>query len=106
MVENIYAGILMGKHTVTEKLFDDKHGALSRLKSWLQINEQKSRRKRVYVDFVDLKNTCDRDNRKTIRQVLNMNDVGGKLLSGIKSMYFNSLAVRKGEISHLKLIVI
>ena len=39
-------------------------------------------------------------NRETLWQVQKMNDVGGKLLSGTKSMYVNSLAcvrVKGGE---------
>ena len=38
--------------------------------------------------------------REGIRQVLNMYDVGGKLLNGIKSMYVNGLAcarIKGGE---------
>ena len=35
----------------------------------------------------------DRVNREALWQVLGMYDVSGKLLSGIKSMYVNSLAL-------------
>ena len=43
------------------------------------------------VGFIDLKKPYDRDKRKTFWHVLRMYDVGGKLLSGIKSMYVDSL---------------
>ena len=46
----------------------------------------------MYVDFIDLKKVYDRVNRETLWQVLRMYDVGGKLLSEIKSMYVDSLA--------------
>ena len=46
----------------------------------------------VYVGFIGLDKAYDRVNREALLQVLRMYDVGGKLLNGIKSMYFNSLA--------------
>ena len=44
----------------------------------------------VYVGFIDLEKVYDRVNRKGLWQVLRMHDVGGKLLSGIKSIYVDS----------------
>ena len=41
----------------------------------------------MYVGFIDLEKAYDRVNREALRQVLRMYDVGGKFLSGIKSMY-------------------
>ena len=53
----------------------------------------KSREKkyRAYVGFVDLEKAYDRVNREALWQLLRMYGVCGKLLNGIKSMYFNSL---------------
>ena len=45
----------------------------------------------MYVGFIDLE-VFDTVNMETLCQVLRMYDVGGKLLSGIKSMYIDSLA--------------
>ena len=44
------------------------------------------------MGFIDLEKVYDRVNRKALLQVLRMYDVGGKLLSGIKSMYVDSSA--------------
>ena len=44
----------------------------------------------MYMDFMDLE-VYDKVNREAQWQVLKMYDVGGKLLNGIKSMYFNNL---------------
>ena len=54
----------------------------------------KARKKkcRVYVGFIDLEKAYDRVTREALWQVLRMNDVGCKVLSGIKSMYVDSLA--------------
>ena len=52
------------------------------------------------MGFMDLEEAYDRVNREDLWQVLKIYDVGGKLLSGIKSMYVNSLAcvkVKGGE---------
>ena len=46
----------------------------------------------MYVGFMDLENAYDRVNREALWQVLGMNDVGGKMLNGIKSTYVNSLS--------------
>ena len=45
----------------------------------------------MYVGFMDLEE-YDRLNRRGLWQVLRMYDMGGKLLSGIKSIYFYCLA--------------
>ena len=45
---------------------------------------------RVYVGFIDLEKVYDRVNREAFWQVL-IYAVGGKLLSGIKSMHVDSL---------------
>ena len=50
----------------------------------------------MYVKFIDLEKACDKVNRETLR----MYDVGGKILSGIKNIYVDSLArikVKGGE---------
>ena len=46
----------------------------------------------MYVGFIDLEKAYDRVNRKALWQVLRVYDKGGKLLNGIKSVYFKSLA--------------
>ena len=46
----------------------------------------------MYVDFIDLEKAYDRVNRETLWQVLRMYDADGKILTGNKSMYVNSLA--------------
>ena len=54
----------------------------------------------MYVGFIDLEKAYDRVNKKALWQVLRMYDVGGKLLSGMKNMYVDSLAsvrVKVGE---------
>ena len=53
----------------------------------------------VYVDFM-LEKAYDRVNREVLWQVLRMYDISGRLLSGIKRMYVDSLAcvrVKQGE---------
>ena len=54
----------------------------------------------MYVGFIDLENAYNRVNKEALWQVLRLY-VGSKLLSGIKSMYVDSLAcVRvKGDMS-------
>ena len=52
------------------------------------------------MGFMDLEKGYDRVNRESLWQVLRMHDVVSKLLNGMKSMYFNSLAcvrVKGGE---------
>ena len=54
----------------------------------------------MYLGFMDMEKAYDRVNREALYQVLRMNDVGGKWLSGIESMHVNSLAcfrVKGGE---------
>ena len=46
----------------------------------------------MYVGFIDLEKTYDRANGEALWQMLRMHDVGGKLLSGIQSMYVDSSA--------------
>ena len=41
---------------------------------------------------IDLEKAYDRVNREVLREVLRIYDMGGKLLSGIKRMYVDSLA--------------
>ena len=52
------------------------------------------------MGFMDLEKVYDSVNREVLWQDLWMNDMGGKLLSWIKSIYVNSLArvgVKEGE---------
>ena len=44
------------------------------------------------MGFIGLENAYDRVDREGLWQVLRMNDVGGKHLGGIKSMYVDSSA--------------
>ena len=44
------------------------------------------------MGFIDLEKAYDKANREILWQVLRMYDVDGKLVSGIKSMYVDSLA--------------
>ena len=46
----------------------------------------------MHVGFIDLEKPYDRVNREALWEVLRMYDVGGKLLSGIKRIYVDSLA--------------
>ena len=48
----------------------------------------------MYLGFIDLEKAYDRINREALWQVLRMYDAGGKLLSGIKSMYVEKPCVR------------
>ena len=54
--------------------------------------------------FMDLEETYDRINKEAQWQALRMYDVGAKLLSGIKSMYVNSLACLRASVSELKVM--
>ena len=52
------------------------------------------------MGVIDLEKGYVRVNREALWQMLRMYDVGGKLLNGIKSTYFNSLAcfrVKEGD---------
>ena len=54
----------------------------------------------MYVSFTDLEKVYNRVHRETLWEVLRMYDVGGKHLSGIKSMYVDSSAcvrIKGGE---------
>ena len=57
-----------------------------------QIDEKEcEKKKRVQIGFMDLEKAYDRINKERLWQVLRMYDVGGKLLNGIQSMYYNSI---------------
>ena len=43
------------------------------------------------MGFVDLDKAYDRVNREALWQVVNMYDMGNKVLNGVKSMYVNRL---------------
>ena len=45
----------------------------------------------MYIYFMDLEKAFHRVNREAVWEVLRIYNVGGKLLSGIKSMYVNSV---------------
>ena len=47
------------------------------------------------MSFIDLEKEYDRVNKEALWQVLRMYDVNDKSLSGIKSMYVDSLACVK-----------
>ena len=54
----------------------------------------------MYLGFMDLEEAYNKVNKESLWQILRMYNVGGKLLNGVKSMHFNSLAcvrVRGGE---------
>ena len=54
----------------------------------------------MYVGFTDMEKLYNRINREVLWQELRMYDVGGQLLSGIKSMQIDSSAcvrVKGGE---------
>ena len=54
------------------------------------VDKAREKIRRVHVGFIGLEKAYDRLNREALWQVLRINDVGGKLLSGIKSMYVHS----------------
>ena len=61
-----------------------------------QMGEKVREKKcRVYMGFIDLEKVNNKVNREALCQVLRMYDVGGKLLSGMKSMYVDSSACVK-----------
>ena len=67
--------------------------------------EEREKKCRVYVGFMDMEKEYDRVKRETLSQVLRMYDAGGKQLNGIKSMYVNSLAcvrVKGGESEYFR----
>ena len=53
------------------------------------------------VGFIDLEKVYDRVDREALWQVLRTYDVGGKFLSGIKSMYIDSSACVRVKVSGL-----
>ena len=57
------------------------------------------------MGFRHLEKAYDRVNRVVLWQVLRMYDVGGNLLSGIKSMYVDSTACVREKVSSLGEIV-
>ena len=85
---------------MTEGLIDDEQGGfrsqrgcVDQIFTLKQIGEKAWEKKwRMYMGFMDLKKVYDRVNREALWQVLRMYNVGGKLLSGVKSMYVDSSA--------------
>ena len=51
------------------------------------------------MGFMELKNVHDKVNREELWQALRIYDVGEKLLNGIKSMYVNSVACVRVNVS-------
>ena len=109
VVGKIYAGILVGRvRRVTRGLIDDEQegfkagkGCVDQIFTLKQTGEKAREKKcRVYMGFVDLEKAFERVNKEALWQVLRMYDVRGKLLSGMKSMYVDSLAcvrIKGGE---------
>ena len=63
-------------------------GCVDQIFTLKKIGEKK---RRMYVGSIDLEKVYDRINRKALWQVLRIYDVSAKLLSGIKSIYVDSL---------------
>ena len=107
MVIKIFAGIVLdGAHRVTGGFISGK-GYVDQIFARKQIGEKARKKKhRVYVGFINLEKVYDKVNREALWQCLRMYDVGGNLLSGIKSMYVDSLACArvKGGKSELFMI--
>ena len=89
-------------------MIDDKQGGfragrgcVDKIFTLKQIGEKgRQKKRRVHVGFIDFEKAYDRVNREALWQVLKMYDVGGKLLSTIKSMYVDSsgcVSVKGGE---------
>ena len=76
-------------------------GCVDQIFTLKQIDEKAREKKcRVCVGFIDLEKAHVRVNTEALWQVFRMYDVGGKLLSGIKSMYVESsdcVRVKGGE---------
>ena len=60
-------------------------------RAWIG-EKAREKKRRVYVSFIDLGNAYDRVNSEALWQLLRMYGVSDKMLSGIKSMYVDSLA--------------
>ena len=76
-----------------QRSFRKGRGYVNQIFTLKKIGEKaRERKRRVYMGFLDLEKAYDRVNRDVLWQVLRMYEVGGKLLSGIKSMYVDSLA--------------
>ena len=89
MIDDEQGGFIAERECV-EKIFTLK-----------QIGEKAREKKcRVYVSFIDLEKAYDIANMVALWQMLRLYDLGGKRLSGIKSMYMDSSAcvrVKRGE---------
>ena len=75
-------------------------GDLEQILTIKQIGEKAQEKNIVYVGFINLEKAYKRVNREALWHMLIMYEVDGKLLSGIKSMYIDSLAcfrVKGGE---------
>ena len=51
----------------------------------------------MYMGFIDLEKAYNKVNKEALWQVLRMYIVGGKLLSGMRSMYVNSSPCIRGK---------
>ena len=56
------------------------------------MRKHERKKRRVYVTFIYLEKSYDSVNREALWRELRMYDVGSKLLSEIKIMYFDSSA--------------
>ena len=112
MAGKIYVGILVDTVPIIP---DDEQGGIragrgcvDHIFTLKQIDEKACEKKcRVYMGFIDLEKGFGRFNREALWQVLRIYDVGGKLLSGIKSMYVDSSAcvrVKVGESKQFRIV--
>ena len=101
VVGKVYAGILVDRvRRVTEDLIGEEHGTfrsgrgcVDQIFTLKQMSEKmRGKKNKLYLGFMDLKQAYDRINREALWQVLRIYGVGGRLLSGIKSMYIDSEA--------------
>ena len=99
-------------HRVTGGLIDDEkegfrvgRGCVDQIFTLKQIGEKSQEKKcTVYMGFIDLEKVYDRVNKEALWQVLIIHDMGGKLLSGIKSVYVNRspcLRIKMGDSSRI-----
>ena len=94
---------------MTGGLIDDDQGGFNagrvcvdQIFTLKQIVEKAREKKcRVFEDFIDLEKAYDRVNEEALWQVLRKYDVGGKL-SGIKSMYVDSLACVRVKVRKIR----